>query len=126
MVLESLVGAAIGYLANAAKKSEGGKKASDEMTAAIWEWIGPIFLKDDKKAGELKKLEEQPDDEENKKAASQTLKNYLEQHPEKATQLKALMDDAKAKYPERMGDVYNLGNVEKQVNNPIIKGDLNM
>lgn len=126
MVLETLIGSTVGYLVSSIKKSKGGKQAGDEMSVAIWEWIRPIFLKevDDKEA--LKKLEEQPDKEENKQAVAQSLQSYLQQHPEQVAELEILVTKAKAKYPERMGDIYNFGNVGKQVNNPIIKGDLNM
>lgn len=126
MVLEKLSASAVGFLANSLKNSKGGTQAADEMTVAIWEWIRPIFLKEVEGDAALEMLKAQPEDSEARASVQQTLVQYLQQHPQRASELKDLMQQAKSKYPERMGDVHNYGSVEKQVNNPNVQGDLNM
>ena len=55
----SMIAAAAGYVVNEIKKSKGAQQASDELSTAIWEWMRPLFLKDDETL--TQKIEEDPD-----------------------------------------------------------------
>ena len=54
-----MIAAAAGYIVNEIKKSKGAKQATDELSTGIWEWVRPIFLKDEKKL--IEKIEENPE-----------------------------------------------------------------
>jgi hypothetical protein len=55
MLLETLIASAAGYIVKGIQESKAGKTAADELSVAIWEWIRPVFLKDDPKT--LEKIE---------------------------------------------------------------------
>jgi hypothetical protein len=126
MILETMAISAITYLGHSLLDSKGAKAAKDEATSALWSWVRPIFLKDEEKQQALQQFEAEPAKAEHQQAMIQTTQQHLQAHPEQAEQLEVLLERAQAAHPERMGDVINFGNVEKQVNNPIIKGDFNM
>lgn len=53
--------AALGYILKAVKSSKGGQEASNEISTAIWEWVRPIFLKEDEDL--VSELEKNPEDQ---------------------------------------------------------------
>lgn len=47
MPLATLATAAAGYILDELKSSEGAKTAGKELSSAIWQWMRPLFLKDE-------------------------------------------------------------------------------
>lgn len=121
--MEALIGTFLGYLISNIKKSKGAQKAGDELSTAIWDWVHPIFLKDEKP---LKDLQDNPDAEGNQKEVAIKVKEHLANHPAEVSQLETLLQRLQASDEKPAGNVYNFGNVEKQVNNPNIQGNFNM
>ena len=97
MVLETLIGSAIGYLVSSVKKSKGGAQAADEMSTAIWDWIRPLFLKDEKEDEALMDLKADPDDQDNQDAVAIKLKKYLKKNPEAQTVLETIIRELQEK-----------------------------
>ena len=128
MVIETMVGAALGYLVKSIKESKGAEKAADEMSTAVWEWIRPIFLTDDKEDEALTDLKNEPDDADNQKMVEAMMKKYLKKNPEKAAALEAALkaEEAQTGFSPGSVNIINQGKVGKQVNNSTIQGDLNM
>ncbi|GEM_PF-2533858 len=123
MVIETLVTSFVGYLVGSIKKSKGATQAGDELSEAIWKWIRPIFLKDDKP---LQALQANPDAEATQKEVAVHVAAHLTQNPTEVPALETLLQQLQASSEKPVGSVYNFGKVEKQVNNPNIHGDLNM
>lgn len=89
MPISTLIPAALGYLVSAIKKSKGGQEASDELSSAIWEWVRPIFLKDDEPLEDLKK---DPDNPVNQQDVGTKIQKHLDKNPEAQTSLEALLE----------------------------------
>ncbi|MDX1940178.1 MAG: hypothetical protein SFU99_06470 [Saprospiraceae bacterium] len=123
MVIETLVTTFLGYLVGNIKKSKGAEQAGDELSTALWKWIRPIFLKDEEP---LKALQANPDDTANQKEVAVKIEQHLNKNPEALSQFEVLVKQLEASGEKPVGNVYNFGTVEKQVNNPTIQGDLNM
>ncbi|MDX1942520.1 MAG: hypothetical protein SFU99_18290 [Saprospiraceae bacterium] len=123
MVIETLVTTFLGYLVGNIKKSKGATQAGDELSTAIWKWVRPIFLKDDEP---LKDLQANPDAETNQKEVAVKIEKHLAKNPTEVPALEALLQQLAASGEKPQGNVYNFGNVEKQVNNPTIQGDFHM
>lgn len=51
---DALSGLLIDFLSKSIAESETGKKAKSELIEATWNWLRPLFLKDDKDLAELK------------------------------------------------------------------------
>ncbi len=50
MILTStMIAATAGYIVNAITTSKGAKQAKNEISLEIWNWIKPIFIKEDEK-----------------------------------------------------------------------------
>lgn len=88
-MIQALTSGALGYLVSAIKKSKGGQQAGDELSTAIWEWIRPIFLKDDEPLEDLKK---EPDSSTNQHDVGIKIQKYLEKNPDALSPLKDLLD----------------------------------
>jgi hypothetical protein len=117
-MIEALIGGALTALAS----SEGAKTAGKEMSSSVWQAVRPLFLKDDEEAGkkELAVVEAAPASPEAQALVKEKLTKHLAASPEVVQQLQQILQQG-------TGGVHNYGNVEKQVNNPIIsKGDFNM
>lgn len=82
----------LGYLVSAIKKSKGGQQASDELSTAIWEWVRPIFLKDDEPLEDLKK---DPDNPINQQDVGTKIQKYLAKNPDAQASLEALLEKLK-------------------------------
>jgi len=59
MTPETIVTQAAPYIIESIKNSKTGQKASNELLSAFWQWIRPLFLKDEPDM--VKKLESAPD-----------------------------------------------------------------
>ena len=65
MVLETIIGTVIGYLANSFSQSKGGKQAKDELSEATWNWLKPLFIEEAEKET-LENFKDNPDANKNK------------------------------------------------------------
>ena len=97
MVLETLIGSAVGYLVSSIKKSKGGKQAGDELSTAIWEWVRPLFLKDDEPLTDLK---DAPDDQDNQQRVALKIKTHIKKNPDAEGELKAILEKLQAEGEE--------------------------
>jgi len=93
MILEKLASSALGYLVTAILKSKGGQQAADETSVALWDWVSPIFLKDDEAIEDLKK---EPNDKDNQQEVALKIKKHLKKNPESENGLKALLEKLEA------------------------------
>lgn len=100
MIIETLIGTTVGYLASSIKKSKGSEHAVDEMSTAIWEWIRPLFLKEEKEDEALIDLKSNPDDQDNQDAVAIKIKKYLKKNPDAQTGLEAIIKDLQDKGEE--------------------------
>lgn len=87
-------------LAKSIKAPKGLQTGLDEFSEAAWQWVRPIFLKDDKP---LIYLQDQPEDTDNQQLVKLTIKNHLKEHPEKEAELKVIME----KLPANSNDSTN-------------------
>ncbi|MCG8332313.1 MAG: hypothetical protein MI974_31795 [Chitinophagales bacterium] len=90
--MESLAVAAIGYIISSVKSSKGGKAASDEMSNAIWNWIKPIFIKEDKEL--INQFEKNPEDKDMQTEMKLRIKRKAKNDSEFASQLSTLIERA--------------------------------
>lgn len=88
MEIATLATAAVTWLIANIKNSKGAEKASSEVSTAIWDWVRPIFLKDDEP---LKDLEVSPDNTDNQQEVTLKVKKYLEKNPNEVASLTALL-----------------------------------
>lgn len=93
MVLETLAATTIGYLISNIQKSKGGQQAADELSTALWEWVRPIFLKDEEP---IKDLKENPEDQDNQHLVALKIKQHLKKNPEDQVSLKNLLEKLEA------------------------------
>lgn len=96
MAIEALIASMLGYLVANIKKSKGGKKAADEMSTAIWDWVSPIFLKDNKEDEALTDLKADPDDPDNQDGARVKIKKYIKKNPSEEAKLRNLITKLEA------------------------------
>ena len=89
MALETVIATTIGYLVSSIKNSKGGQQAADEVSSSIWNWIRPIFLKDDEPLEDLKK---EPDNPVNQQDVGTKIQKYLSKNPEAVSSLEALLE----------------------------------
>jgi len=87
MILEigTLAATAIGYVIGGIKSSKGLKQATDEISVGFWEWIKPIFLKEDKDM--IEELETEPDNKDLQIELQNKIKRFVNKDPEFAKQL---------------------------------------
>lgn len=76
-LITATIAAAASYIINEIKNSKGGKKASDEMSIAIWDWVKPVFLKEGKEKL-VDKLENDKNEEEYLKTIELALEEIVE------------------------------------------------
>ena len=100
MVLETLIGSTVGYLVSSIKKSKGGKQAAEEISVAVWEWIRPLFLKDEEEDEAITDLKESPDDEDNQQAVAIKIKKHLKKNPDAQTELQDILKELQEKGEE--------------------------
>lgn len=100
MVLETLIGSAVGYLVSSIKKSKGGTQATDEMSTAIWDWIRPLFLKEEKEDEALTDLKADPDDPDNQDAVAIAIKKHLKKNSDAQIGLEAIIKQLRDKGEE--------------------------
>lgn len=77
MDVATLSAAAVTYLISTLKKSKGFEKASEELSTAIWDWVRPIFLKDEEP---LKDFENEPEIELNQKEIEVKIQKHISQN----------------------------------------------
>lgn len=92
MAIETLSATAIGYLLSSIKNSKGATQASDELTSSIWEFIRPIFLKDDEPIEDLKK---DPESKLNQTIVSSKIQKFLEKNPNEIKNLEEILTKLK-------------------------------
>ena len=88
----TMIAGAAGYIVNEIKKSKGAKQATDELSTGIWEWMRPIFLKDDEKL--VKKVEESDEPEKYLGALELAIENKAENDADFAKKLAELVKSA--------------------------------
>ena len=88
MALETIIATTVGYLVSSIKKSKGGKQAGEELSTAIWQWVRPLFLKDDEP---LTDLQSNPDDKDNQTQVGLKIKKHLQKNPAEQPQLEAIL-----------------------------------
>lgn len=71
-----------------ATKNETLSKAGREVTNAVWEWIRPIFLKDDEP---LQDLLDNPSDKDNQVEVETKIRKHLKKHPEEEVELEKIL-----------------------------------
>lgn len=103
MVLETAIGLALGYIVKAIKSTKGAQTATDEMSTAVWDWVRPIFLVEDKETKTIQDLKALPDDKLNQQAAEMEIRKYLRDHPEKESDLVDLVQKLQAKGEQPAG-----------------------
>ena len=113
----TLAASAVKFIVSQIKKSKGGKNATDEMSQAIWEWLRPIFLRDDEPLNDLK---QNPDDELNQKEIELKIQKYLLKHPQESDKLQNIIQ-------KDFGDISSSGNSINLENAKIkSKGSINI
>ena len=85
----------LGYFINIIKGSKGMANASDEMSLAIWNWMRPIFLKDDIESKPLVDLKADPENDLNIQSAMIEIQKYLRENPNKESELINLLEQLK-------------------------------
>jgi hypothetical protein len=108
MVVETLVATFMGYLIKTFKDSKVAGKALDELSEATWNWVRPIFLKDDEP---LKDLKNDPDDSVNQQMVNAMIKKHLKNNPDELAGLQALVDKI------------NAGQTTNKTNSVTVSGD---
>lgn len=111
MVVETLVATLMGYLIKSFKDSKIAGKALDELSEATWNWIRPVFLKDDEP---LKDLQNDPDDSVNQQMVDAMIRKHLKNNPDELAGLQALVDKI------------NAGQTITKTNSATVSGDGNI
>lgn len=124
MIAETLAGTIVGYLISSIRKTKGTQTAFDEMSKATWEWVRPIFLKEDKEKL-LVALKEDPSNEEIGLLIKSEIQHFLSANPSEKEKVEKMVSYITGKDSTNR-TVNNYGDVTKQINNPTINGDLNM
>jgi hypothetical protein len=94
MIPETLIASAVGYLVSSIKNNKTGQQAGEEISTAIWEWVRPIFLKDDEP---LTDLQSDPDNPDNQTEVSLKIKKHLKKNPDAQTTLETIVKELKDK-----------------------------
>ena len=81
----TLAAAAAGYILKALSKTEGAKTASKELSTAIWEWMRPIFLKEQPEL--VEEVEQKPPTTETEKRLTQAIEQKAASDPQFLAQL---------------------------------------
>jgi len=103
----TLATAAVTYLVTSIKNSKGGEKATDEFSSAVWNWIRPIFIKDDSPVNDLK---ENPDSQDNQDEIKLKIKKHLEKNPSGINELLGLLQtDASFNQPTFTQNHFGIG-----------------
>ena len=126
--METIATLATGYLIKAIKENKDLSNLGNDFLSATIHWIRPLFLKDEAPKA-LQNLQTNPDDPTTQKAVTKIIEQHITQNPTQLTELTALLKSLKEAniHPAPIGNtINNYGNIEKQVNNPIINGNLNM
>ena len=89
MGISALVLSAVSYLAGSIAKGSVAKTARDEFSEALWNWVRPIFIKDDEP---LKDLESSPQNSINQTDVALKIEKHLNKNPEKINELKVLIE----------------------------------
>jgi hypothetical protein len=89
MDIITLATAAVGYLISEIKGSKGVKLAGDEMSSAIWQWVRPLFLKDDTPIQDLIK---DPESKLNQEEVALKIKKYLTSNPQEVETLTKMLE----------------------------------
>ena len=84
----------IGFLASQIIKGKGFKKATDEVSLKIWEWIRPIFIKD---KTPLDEFEKNPKDKLNRNELDIKIQKYLRDNPSCSKEILELLSKANTK-----------------------------
>jgi len=113
-MLETIIGAAAGAVAN----TEGAKKVKKELSVAVWDYIRPIFLKDDPEEGkkQLAQVEAAPDSAESQELIKSKLTEHLADNPESAKQLQQILQQGGGIV------INNMGKIKNQFNNNTFDG----
>jgi len=114
-----MIAAAAGYILSEIKKTKGAKKAAKELSTATWEWIRPLFLKDDKKL--VEKIENAEDPEKYRGAIELAIEKIAEKNPNFAKKLVAWTQDAK----EKEANSISINGDNNQVNQNVINSQIN-
>lgn len=91
MDLITMATAAVGYLVSEIKNSKGGKTALDEMSSAIWQWVRPLFLKDD---APIQDLVKEPDLKLNQEEVALKIRKHLTNNPQEVEALAKMLEIA--------------------------------
>ena len=87
----TLAAAAAGYILKALSKTEGAKTASKELSTAIWEWMRPIFLKEQPEL--VEEVEQKPPTTETEKRLTQAIEQKAASDPQFLAQLACRTSD---------------------------------
>lgn len=87
--METAILTLLGYLGGHISNSKGTSNAKNELSTAIWEWIRPLFLKDD---SAVKDFKEEPQDEDNIDELKVKLKKKIKGHSDLEKELHAFVE----------------------------------
>ena len=122
MAISSLVLSAVSYLAGSISKSKGGKTAGDEFSEALWNWVRPIFIKDDEPLEELKA---KPDDSNNQTMVALKVEKFLEKNEGEVKTLQDILAKLKGSESKKAGvniTQTHFGSGDNVGGNKIVKG----
>jgi hypothetical protein len=106
--MEALSLAALGYVIKSIKNSKGGKQATDDLSSAIWNWIRPVFVIDDKEI--VADFEDDPDDQDIQTEFQLKLKRKIKKEPDFAEKLSQLVEQAQSVSGNITGATINQNN----------------
>jgi len=92
MEVVTLAAAAVTYLVASIKKSKGFEKASEEMSLGLWNWVRPLFIKDDTPLIDLK---DDPDNDTNQKEVELKITKYIQKNEENKNSLLVILENLK-------------------------------
>lgn len=117
-----LATAAVSRLVDIIKESKGGKKASEDLSSAIWDWIRPIFLKDETPINELS---ENPDNQDNFDEVKIKVKKHLENNPDSIELLKTILNQVQQSNTNTQNLHYGTGDIFSGGMKIIVNNDRN-
>ncbi len=85
----SIAAAVVAYIVSEFRNNEGLKKASNELSSAIWGWVRPLFLKDEQPLIDLKS---NPSDVLNQQDVQNKIHKAIIKDPEMAQSLLDLLN----------------------------------
>lgn len=108
---------AVEILVGSIIKSKGTRQASDEMSTAIWDWLKPIFLKDDSPISDLK---ENPENRINQQDVVIKIQKYINSNKDEFERLQSIIKSS-------IGNVDSDGNTINIQNSTIsTQGNINI